>query len=261
MSCTKVAIRLKFTDMSTEITKKRERSTAYPSINLEEAIALIAKLRESLGQGPHDRENAAKGIGYSGVSGASARKIAALTHFGLLTRSGNLYTVSKLADSIIYKKSDEDFQRAVIESASNPTLYSHLLDRFSDDKLPDLLPNILISDHGLSPKAAPEAAKAFGETMRFAKLIDENSYFSQFVETDRETSNTPETNAVSGFNIIVPNQLKNSPAVMQTQILQGSNWRITLETAEVLNKQQKQALREFEDSMDDYGQEYGKTEE
>ena len=69
-----------------KVKDKRERSTSYPSISLERAINFVEKMRKTVGPGPYDRQIALEGLGYAGVSGASASKIASLIHFGLLEK-------------------------------------------------------------------------------------------------------------------------------------------------------------------------------
>ena len=68
--------------------KHTERSSPYPSSNLETAIEDVATLRERLGKGPYSREEAAQALGYKGVNGISASRIASCGYFGLLSRSG-----------------------------------------------------------------------------------------------------------------------------------------------------------------------------
>lgn len=79
------------------INTTKQRSAAYPVINLESAINRLILLNQSLGKGPYSRTDAAKGMGYSGLSGASSRTVAALVQYGLLDRSGNTYSLSELS--------------------------------------------------------------------------------------------------------------------------------------------------------------------
>jgi hypothetical protein len=158
-------------EKSKEIVRSKERSTAYPSVSLEEAILATTELADKLGPGPFDRETAAQALGYKGVSGASASKIAALTHFGLLERQGNTYIQSILARRIIAPKSDQDKTTAIVEALRAPKLYSKLLDRYSGQALPTMLHNILFHDFRIILSASKEATEVFKRSAEFAGLL------------------------------------------------------------------------------------------
>ncbi|MBI2196266.1 hypothetical protein HYU45_01495 [Candidatus Daviesbacteria bacterium] len=155
------------------ITPKKliNRSSAYPAVSLDEAIELVGMLRNQLGKGPYDRESAAKAIGYKGVNGASAQKIAALAHFGLLTRSGNAYSQSVLADSILLSTSEQERKNSIIQASKTPKLYKLLIEKFSGSALPGLLVNILIREYKISEKVADQVAKDFKKSIEFSGLL------------------------------------------------------------------------------------------
>lgn len=149
----------------------RDRSSAYPSINLGEAIECIEKIKKALSNAPFNRENGAKALGYSGVSGASAAKIAALVHFGLVSRTGDVYKLSLLADRILIHKSEEDKKNAIVEALKNPKLYRELIEEFKNQALPTLLNHILVRDHKISEKVSKQVVKDFSSSLEFAGLL------------------------------------------------------------------------------------------
>src|SRR5688572_772037 len=106
--------------------KPKNRSTAYPGVNLEEAIDAAKTLRNNLGSGPYSRDSAAVALGYGGVNGASSTKIAACAHFGLLVREGNVYKQSELADQILVATSDDERQAGIRVAFTKPALYKKL---------------------------------------------------------------------------------------------------------------------------------------
>lgn len=229
--------------------KQRERSTAYPSSSLEEALELTKQLRDKLGVGPHKRSAAAVGIGYSGVNGASAAKIAAMTHFGLLDRTSDTYTISDTAKRILFPISEEDRMIAIIEAARQPQLYSQLLEKYAGERIPSMLQNILHINHGVSVSAAPSAADTFIKSMRFARLMDDNDILS---------GSTPAINMVQPekkYEIATPQKLSDtSPAKInidsKCRVADGVGWRLTLESDFTLSKEIRMALVELEDMLE-----------
>lgn len=159
--------------MSEEKTKTKQtkdRSVAYPGVLLSEAIDLTSKLRDALGKGPYSREEAAKALGHSKLTGPAARKVAALVHYGLLERSGNTYSQSQLAQDILKPVSDELRNAAIKKAALQPKLFQKLCHKFGGQALPSMLQNILIRE-GISEAAADDVVRIFTETMLFAELL------------------------------------------------------------------------------------------
>lgn len=161
------------TPTNQNITSKKliNRSSAYPAISLDEAIELAGTLRRQLGKGPYDRGSAAKAIGYSGVNGASAKKIAALSHFGLLTRSGNTYSQSVLADSILLSTSEQEKRNSIAQASKTPKLYKSLIEKYNGLGLPVLLENIIVREYKISEKVANQVAKDFKKSIEFSGLL------------------------------------------------------------------------------------------
>lgn len=153
------------------VRKRRGRSAAYPACTLEAAIDGMTKLKDNLGKGPYSRDEAAKALGYSGVTGASAGKIAACVHYGLLVRTGNSYDLSDLANRILHSTSDAERGEAIVEAFQTPTLYNKLLQAYAGQALPTMLPSILIRNYGIVDRAAENVAKTFRETAEFAGFL------------------------------------------------------------------------------------------
>ena len=151
--------------------KEIERSSSYPSIDLSTSIEKGRMLKSALGKGPFNRESAAQAMGYKGVTGTSGRTISALVQYGLLTRVGNIYSISALFERIIFPLSEEDKEVAIKTAAYTPKLYSNLLNKYNGSAIPSLLNNILIHDHGINPSVSREVAESFKKTMEFAGLL------------------------------------------------------------------------------------------
>lgn len=159
--------------MTTEIEKNKsskERSVAYPSVTLGDAVDFTSKLREALGKGPYSRDEAARALGHVKLSGPAARKVAALVHYGLLVRSGNAYNQTQLAQDILKPLSDEQKTEAVIKAVRSPRLFEKLIQKYSGQALPTMLHHVLIRE-GISESAANEVSRLFTESIKFAGLL------------------------------------------------------------------------------------------
>ena len=159
----------------------RERSTSYPAINLQEAIEYSAKLISAYPRSSFDRISGAKAMGYDSISGASAPKIAALVHYGLLERKGNSYKNSELAGRIHDSISDQEKKDAIIEAVRNPKLFSALITEYTGFAIPPTLGSILIRQYGISRKVAEKTVKTFKESAEFATIC-QNGVFQSVTE-------------------------------------------------------------------------------
>lgn len=149
----------------------RERSRAYPRINLRESVELIEIIRSALGPGPFTRDAVAESMGLSPGSGHANRKSAALVHFGLLDRNGGSYEISELADRLLHPTNDTERSDSIAEAAKSPALYRGLFEKFGGASLPNLLPNILARDYGISVKQSKDVAQTFRESAEYANLL------------------------------------------------------------------------------------------
>lgn len=198
--------------------KHHERSSPYPSSNLETALENIVTLKEKLGKGPYSRDEAAKALGYKGVNGISAGKIAACGYFGLLTRSGSSYSLSELADQIINYTSEAERQVAIVTACKTPALYNKLLQSYNEQALPQMLANILSRNYGIADKASDLAARTFRESVEFAGLM-KNGIILVNADTSLPTE-TPasQENLASGVNTTpIDNTFKAQPSETLTR--------------------------------------------
>src|SRR3989344_7629034 len=139
--------------------KERVGNSRYPVTDLKSAIQKTDDLRKRLGSGPYSRLEAAKALDYRGVSGASSTMVAALVHFGLLSRVHNTYKQSSLANRILIPTSDYDKKMAIAEAVKTPKLYRLLISNFKGTALPTLLPNVLFHSYNINEKVSKKVAK------------------------------------------------------------------------------------------------------
>lgn len=154
---------------------KALRSAAYPAITLEEALKRLENLKTRLGlNGSFNRETVATGIGYRSVSGASARSVAALVHYGLLDRDKDNYTISEIGTNWLLPSDDHVRPRIEKEAAVKPKLFYQLFSEYNGQVLPKLLSNRLVTQYSIQSNVASEVVKLFRDTLRFAGLLDDN---------------------------------------------------------------------------------------
>lgn len=160
--------------------KKSGRSRAYPAITIEEALDRISKINENLGvNGWFNRESIAVGMGYASLNGASARRVAALVHYGFLSRDKDQYSLSDLAKKYLLPVGDNDKEIAVREAALSPTLFSEIYGALKGQVIPKQFVNRLIHEFGIQQKAAPDVDRIFKSTMETAGILRSNGVLSE----------------------------------------------------------------------------------
>ena len=158
---------------------KKERSRAYPVMPLEEALTRIESINRNLGiNGQFNRESLAVGMGYTSLNGASARRVAALVHYGLLVREKDQYSLSPLAKQYLLPVNDGDKEAATREAALSPTLFAEIYDSFKGQVIPKQFINRLIQEFGIQQKAAPDVERIFKSTVETAGILQSNGILS-----------------------------------------------------------------------------------
>ena len=120
----------------------RVRSPNYPAISLAETLKRVGQLHTRERQHLMAREVVVKGMGYSGVNGASLGALSAGVKYGLLDQAGKGqdYRVSDRAVAILHPHTPAEKADAIRAAARSPALFAELLDHFkgslpSDDNL------------------------------------------------------------------------------------------------------------------------------
>ncbi len=243
------------------VQKKRERSTAYPACSLETSLNDIMNLKERLGKGPYSREEAAKALGYSGINGISAGRIAACVHYGLLARSGSAYGISDLANRIISPTSEDERRSAIMEAFRAPALYNKLIQAYMGSALPTMLPNILARNYGIADKAASSAAQTFKESAEYAGMLKSGVIIQPEI-TKVEHINGDVGNATGGTNTELTAAMSNSqlgescdrPQFKERSVNEaGDGWelKIALRYDRILPRSIRKKVTELFDEVDD----------
>lgn len=112
---------------------KRIRSPNYPSLPLDEAIDVVRKLHSFNRTNVLDRAAAAKDIGYTGLTGRSAKVLATLSQYGLLDKAGKAgVRVSPLGVKLLHPRNEGEFRESMAEAAFLPSLFAELREQFPD---------------------------------------------------------------------------------------------------------------------------------
>lgn len=147
---------------------ERSRSPNYPSIPLDQAIDLIAKLHSKSRTNVIDRESAAKDMGYSGLTGRSLKILGALAQYDLVKSSGKgSLRVTPVAVDIIHGISDDDRKAALRHAGTAPRLFKSIVDRFTDGIPSENVIRSYLIQQGYADAALGPAIKAFIETNRY----------------------------------------------------------------------------------------------
>lgn len=180
---------------STALPKKaKKRSTSYPAFSIQEIIEATKSLKEHLGDGPYSRDSMAIALGYKGITGSSAMKIASCVHFGLLDRNGNTYSQSELANHIFNFISEEERTNSLLIAFGKPALYQKLIAEYSGKSLPLMLESILIRNYGIQENAVKSAVSTFRESAEYVGVL-KNGVLTMSIEQEGELPVQPNSQA------------------------------------------------------------------
>lgn len=151
----------------------RLRSPNYPGTPLGQAIDLTEKLYAQERTNPIDREVAVQGMGYSGITGRSAKVLSDLLQYGLLQKAGkNEVQVSARAVEIMHPDSLESRSAALWDAAHEPELFQRIKEKFPDGSPSEVALRSYFMREGFTDAAIPAAIRAYMDTFQF--LEDEN---------------------------------------------------------------------------------------
>lgn len=144
------------------------RSPSYPSTDLGQAIELVEKIFSSDRTNPVDREVAAEAMGYTGVTGQSAKILSNLLQYGLLEKAGkNEVRVTSRALSILLPDDHQEKSSALREAIEEPVLFQRIRERFEDGLPSESALRSLLLKEGFTDAAIPSAVRAFMKSYEF----------------------------------------------------------------------------------------------
>lgn len=144
------------------------RSPSYPSSSLSEAIGQARKIEAQYRLSPIDRVDAAKLIGYSGLSGPAAQALSALAHYGLVERAGKgEMRVTSLAQAILHPNSDDEKRKSLWRAAFEPALFRELQERWPNIVPPEDGIVTYLNRQGFNQTATKPVARAYLRTLAY----------------------------------------------------------------------------------------------
>ena len=182
----------------------RMRSPSYPGTPLNQAIDMTRKIHNSERTNSVDREVAVMALGYSGLTGRSAKVLSDLLQYGLLEKTGkNEVRVAGRAVEIIHPESDAAKAEAIADAAFYPELFQRIKERFPDGEPSEgALRSYLIREN-FTDAALPSAVRAYVQTREFVQ--QEAGSESNRVEPDGVVESVPDQ------------QLKSEPTMQTTR--------------------------------------------
>lgn len=154
---------------------ERQRSPSYPSLSLEQAIDMVAKLHKANRTNVVGRETAAKDLGYTGLTGRSLTVLAALAQYGLVERAGKGdIKVTRRAVEILHPVEDAHRVEAIKDAAAAPSLFRDLEERFPDGMPSNNALRSYLVQRDFNDVAIGQAIGAFLDTITFVAKTEES---------------------------------------------------------------------------------------
>jgi hypothetical protein len=153
----------------------RQRSPSYPSLTLEQAIDMVAKIHKANRTNVISRETAARDMGYTGLTGRSLTVLASLAQYGLIEKAGKGdVKVARRAVEILHPVEDEHRVEAICEAAMAPAFFRSLRERFTDGIPSENALRSFMVQNDFNDVAIGPAISAFLETTAFAENAKES---------------------------------------------------------------------------------------
>lgn len=153
--------------------QKRERSMRYPGMSLAESLKLCESM-DTKGLDGLSAPEIASALGYKNIkTNTFSASLSAARQFGLLNLTSAGYELTSLAREILHPVDLAEIPRLHRQALVKPPLYSELVDRFTNKRVPEIeiLGNILYHNHQITSSAKRTAAEAFCESARFAGVL------------------------------------------------------------------------------------------
>lgn len=171
----------------------RQRSPSYPSVPLNQAVDLVAKIHKTCRTNIISREDAAREMGYSGLTGRSLKVLAALLQFGLLEKAGKGdVRVTRRSVEILHGIEQSDRDEAKLEAALAPQLFRDIHERFPDGIPAESAIRSFLIKQDFQDVAIGPAINAFLETYRWVEDIRESESHGDEVEDVPESPEKPQ---------------------------------------------------------------------
>jgi hypothetical protein len=143
------------------------RSPNFPTIALSQAVGLTDKIFRLDRTNAIEKEDAAKHMGYTGLTGRTLKLLGALSQYGLIDKvAKGQVKVSQTAVSILHPGDDKERLEALARAGRSPALFKRLRDAYPDEPSERTIMSFLVRE-GFTDSAIPSVLKSYRETNRF----------------------------------------------------------------------------------------------
>lgn len=167
----------------------RMRSPNFPGIPLEAAIKAARQIYDKNRRAIIMREDAAKDIGYSGLTGRSLKIMGALNQYDLIENVGKGKVRVTVTAEEIFHGYPEDVKLAALHKAgSAPGLYNDIYDRFEAGVPGENAVRSFLFQKGFTNEGVERALRAFLETNRYLEIAGASESYRKPAEIEREST-------------------------------------------------------------------------
>jgi hypothetical protein len=247
----------------TDVTKAKkvvDRSAAYPSITIEDAVAFSQSVVKSF---PKEgtlitREDIATVLKKPSSSSVQ-REVATCAQYGLFIKDKEGYKISSKA-KLLNNQFIPNVERSKIflDCFRSPKLYKDIIQNFDGHSIPSELPYILVRSHQISDKAAPEAARIFLANAAFCRVLDENGVLNvegkdagEYIEVIEQKIAPPSAQIIDLVQKEPQNLLATKQVDEAHDVIRISNKRVvTLIYPDEINKKDLDIIRKHLDTIE-----------
>lgn len=166
----------------------RMRSPNFPGLSLEAAIRFVGGIYDKNRRATIMREDAAKDLGYTGLTGRTLKILGALNQYDLIenTSKGQL-RVTKTAEDILHGFPDDVKREALGKAGRAPTLFQAIYDRFEGDVPGENAVRSFLFQKGFTNEGVEKALRAFLETNRYLEIAGASESYGEAAEASLES--------------------------------------------------------------------------
>lgn len=167
----------------------RMRSPNFPGLSLESAIKFVSGIYDQNRRTEIMREDAAKDLGYTGLTGRTLKILGALNQYDLIenTSKGKM-RVTKTAEDILHGFPDDVKREALRKAGRAPALFQAIYDRFEGHVPGENAVRSFLFQKGFTNEGVDKALRAFLETNRYLEIAGASESYRSEPESDPESA-------------------------------------------------------------------------
>lgn len=170
----------------------RLRSPNFPAIPLGQAIDFTEKIFSRDRINAIEKTDAAKHMGYSGLTGRTLKLLGALSQYGLLDKvSKGKVRVSKTAVSILHGIGEGERHQALAIAGRSPALFQRIRNAFEEEPSERSITSFLMQE-GFTDSAIAPVLKSYRETNVFLAKEGVTESYGDGVEEGPESESFEE---------------------------------------------------------------------